>query len=53
MPALRVWIVAAQYLGVPVWDLVARDDGRWWRDEALRLRNIEVEVENRRAQTGK
>jgi hypothetical protein len=42
-PASYPWIRAAKYLGVPVWDLVQRDEGRWWMAEALRTEANEID----------
>jgi hypothetical protein len=42
-PASYPWIRAAKYLGVPVWDLIERDEGRWWMVEALKTEANEID----------
>ncbi len=41
VPAVYPWIRAAKYLGVPVWDLLKRDDGIWWCNQACAIENAE------------
>lgn len=35
MPESYSWFRAAKYLGCTPWALIERDDGLWWRNEAL------------------
>ncbi len=41
VPETYPWVRAAKYLGVPVWALIERDDGRWWAAQAVALENAE------------
>ena len=41
VPASYPWIRAAKYLGVAPWELIARDDGIWWCNQAIAIENAE------------
>jgi len=42
VPETYPWVRAAKYLGVPVWELIERADGQYWKAQAIALGNAET-----------
>jgi hypothetical protein len=42
IPETYSWVRAAKYLGVPVWELIERADGLFWKAQAVALENAET-----------
>ena len=42
IPPVYGYIRAAKYLGVPVWELTERADGRFWMATAIAIENAET-----------
>lgn len=43
------WIRAAQYANCTPWELIARDDGIWWRNELLATQRNETQAQQTQA----
>jgi hypothetical protein len=39
------WVQAARYLNHSVLDLIEREEGQWWRDEAIRMLQAEQDAQ--------
>jgi len=53
VPEVYGYIRAAKYLGVAPWDLMDRDDGRFWASRAIAIENAESLAQGDKSKRGK